>query len=313
MKAAVLTNYGETPHYGDFDEPRASDGGRVVDVVLAAMNPSDISRTLGPGRFFMPSPALPHVVGREGVGRLGDGSLAYFGMVEWPFGAFAERCVALPQTLMKLPEGLDPAQAVAFGTSGTGWLALEWRGRVEAGETVLVLGASGTVGEIAVQAAKLLGAGRVVAVGRSADGLERAARRGADATVRIGGVEDLGQAVAEACEGGFDLALDPLWGEPLAQVLGAAKRDARIVQIGQSAGAAVSLPSGPIRGKMLSILGHTNGNVPAELRERALRTMFEHAAAGRLEVEVERLPLSEVASAWERQKRSPGAKLVLVP
>jgi NADPH:quinone reductase-like Zn-dependent oxidoreductase len=315
MKAAILEQYGGTPRYGDFDEPSPSDGVAVLDVLAAVLNPSDLTRAQGPGRFFVEPPTLPYIVGREGVARLPNGQRVYFGATAGQFGSCAERCAVEERTIIELPDGLDDGVAAALGTSGTGWLALEWRAQLKPGETVVILAATGVVGQIALQAAKLQGAGRVVAVGRNADRLERARELGADATVQLGADEDLAAAVESACEGGFDVALDPLWGEPLAAILAVANPGARIVQIGQSAGATALLPSAAIRGKMLSILGYTNFNrlVPPADRGRAFRTMVEHARAGRLVVDIERVPLAETGAAWERQRRSPGAKLVIVP
>jgi NADPH2:quinone reductase len=315
MKAAILEEYGGTPRYGDFEEPTSGEGVAVLDVLAAVLNPSDLSRSQGPGRFFVEPPTLPYVVGREGVARLTDGRRVYFGSTAGQFGSCAERCAVAEQSIVELPDGLDEGVAASLGTSGTGWLALEWRAQLKPGETVVILGATGVVGQIAVQAAKLLGAGRVVAIGRNAQRLERAREVGADATVQLGAGADLTEALKEACGGGFDVALDPLWGEPLAAVLAAANPGARIVQIGQSAGAIAPLASAAIRGKMLAILGYTNFNrlVPAKERARAFQTMLDHASAGRIVVDVERVPLAETGAAWERQKQSPGAKLVIVP
>ncbi|HUB76611.1 MAG TPA: zinc-binding alcohol dehydrogenase family protein [Solirubrobacteraceae bacterium] len=315
MKAAILEEYGGIPRYGDFDEPEGGDGVAVLPVLAAVLNPSDISRARGPGRFFVAPPPLPYVVGREGVALTADGRRMYFGATAGPFGSCAERCAVEERTLVELPGGLDEGVAASLGTSGTGWLALEWRASLKAGETVVILGATGVVGQIALQAARLLGAKRVVAVGRSTVRLERALELGADAAIEIGDPATLGARLSDACDGGFDVALDPLWGEPLAAALEAAKPGARIVQIGQSAGPIAPLASTAVRGKMLSLLGYTNFNrlVPAEERERAFRTMLDHAAAGRLVVDTERVPLAEAGAAWERQTRSPGAKLVIVP
>ena len=319
MKAAILDEYGGTPRYGDFEEPidssMAGDGVAVLDVRAAVLNPSDISRAQGPGRFFIEPPALPYVIGREGVADMAGGRRVYFGVTVGRFGSCAERSVVHMRSVVELPANVDDGVAAALGTSGTGWLALEWRAQLQPGETVVILGATGVVGQIAVQAARLLGAARVVAVGRNRTRLDRAIEVGADAAVSLEDTGDLAEAVKDACGGGFDVALDPLWGEPLAAVLPAANPGARIVQLGQSAGRVAPLASADVRGKMLSLLGYTNFNrlVPAESRDRAFKTMLDHANAGRIVVDVERVPLSEVSLAWERQKRSPGAKLVLVP
>ena len=176
-----------------------------------------------------------------------------------------------------------------------------------------MLGAGGVVGQVAVQAAKLLGAGRVVAAARSEERLDRALQQGADATVQIGAVDDLATAIREAAGGGVDVVVDPVWGEPAVAALDAMNARGRLVQIGQSAGATAVVPSALVRGKTLDVLGMTIFGVPPEDKRAAYETMAEHANAGRLEVEVERIPLDGVADAWKRQTSSPGVKLVVEP
>ena len=229
-------------------------------------------------------------------------------------GGLAERTVAVDDALVELPEGVEDALAGCFGVAGlAAWLALEWRGNLSQGETVLVLGASGAVGSIAVQAAKLLGAGRVVAAARSEEGLERARQLGADAAVRLDGSGDLAQRFTEAAEGQIQLTIDPLWGEPAAAAVRATAFGGRLVHVGKSASPEATLDSDSVRGKMLSILGHITPGVPAQIRHDAYVKMLRHAAAGELTCDYELLPLARVAEAWARQDASPGRKLVLVP
>jgi NADPH:quinone reductase-like Zn-dependent oxidoreductase len=312
VRAAILTAYGQTPEIGEFDDPVPGDGSAVVDVLAAGMNPVDIR--MASGQFYGGNPPLPSVVGREGIGRTAEGRTVYFETPLPPYGSFAERSLIDPSTTYAVPEGLDPAHAVVFGIAGlAGWLALEYRARVREGETVLVLGASGVVGQVAVQAAKLLGAGRVVAAARSEDGLRRATEHGADATVQIGAVDDLAEAFRDACDGGADVVVDPVWGEPAVAAMVAMNQRGRLVQLGESAGAVATAPSAPIRGKTLDVLGYTSFSVPPEDKRVAYERMVKYAAAGELSVEVERVPLEDVASVWERQRNSPGVKLVIVP
>jgi NADPH2:quinone reductase len=216
---------------------------------------------------------------------------------------------------VEVPDGVDDAHAVAYGIAGlAAWLALERRARLRSGETVLVLGASGVVGMIAVQAARLQGAARVVAAARSTDGLRRAAEVGADATVRLDGSRaELAAAFRAAADGDIHVVFDPLWGEPAAAALHALAFRGRLVQLGQSAGGEATLPSVDIRFKELSIVGHTNFAHPPEARAEALRRMWGHAAAGELRVDVETVPLDAAPDAWRRQAGSPGAKLVVCP
>jgi NADPH2:quinone reductase len=312
VRAAILTAYGQTPEIGDFDDPTPADGNTVVDVLAAGMNPVDVLKASG--HFYGGNPPLPSVTGTEGIGRLDDGRVVYFDAPVAPYGSFAQRALIDPGATYDVPDDLDPALAVVFGIAGlAGWLALEHRARVREGESVLVLGAGGVVGQVAVQAAKLLGAGRVVAAARSAERLDRAVQQGADATVQIGAVDDLAEAFREAGGGGVDVVVDPVWGEPAVAALAAMNVRGRLVQLGQSAGAEATIASSLIRGKTLDVLGHTNFAVPTEVKKQAYETMAGHAAAGRMEVAVERVPLDALPDAWERQRSSPGVKLVVVP
>jgi len=312
MRAAVLPAHGAVPEFGDFEDPTPADGQEVLTVLAGGLNPVDI-RIAG-GNFPSERRDPPYVPGKEGIGRRDDGTRVYFDLSVAPFGSFAERTLIEAGRGIPIPEGLDEGVAVSLGIAGlAAWLGLEWRGRLEPGETVLVLGASGVVGQIGVQAARLLGAGRVVAAARSAEGLERARALGADATVRLGEDEDLTAALAEAAGGGVDVTLDPLWGEPGVAAVGALNRFGRHVQLGQSAGAEATIASAAIRGKPVAIVGHTNFAAEPDRLRDAYRRMAEQAAAGRIRVEVERIPLEQVADAWKRQGKSPNRKLVIVP
>jgi NADPH2:quinone reductase len=315
MKAAVLEEIGQPPVHREFEEPQRGAGQSLIEVTAAPLNPVDL--WISSGRHHAGTPPVPSVVGREAAGTVIESDTIETGTrVYAPVGTggMAERLVADDDELIELPDGVEDPLAASFGVAGlAAWLALGFRGNLQHGETVLVLGATGAVGIIAVQGAKLLGAGRVVAAGRSEEGLERARQLGADATVHLDTDGDLAEAFTEACEGQLDLTIDPLWGEPAEAAIRASSFQARLVQVGQSASADSKLPSGPVRGKALSILGHTNMAVPVEVRRDAYKQMLRHAAAGELTVDYELLPLERVAEAWERQAASPGRKLVLVP
>jgi NADPH:quinone reductase-like Zn-dependent oxidoreductase len=176
-----------------------------------------------------------------------------------------------------------------------------------------VLGASGVLGQIAVQAAKRLGAARVVAAARSPEGLERCLELGADAAVRLDGRDDLAQALADAGEGRLDVVVDPLFGEPFTAAVQAASFAARIVQLGAGAGADATLSSPAVRGKMLVIMGHTNFAAPPEIKREAYERLAALAAAGELEIGVDPLGLEHVAEAWARLNAGSHRKIVLVP
>jgi NADPH:quinone reductase-like Zn-dependent oxidoreductase len=311
MRAAVLHDHG-VPRADDFEEPSAGADQAVVEVLAAGLNPVDVA--ICAGRFYAGRPPLPSVAGREGVGVL-DGARVYFDAPIAPFGSMAQRALIDPRSAYPVPEGVSDGIAVALGISGlAAWLALTWRAELKRGEHVLVLAASGVLGQIAVQAAKLLGAGRVVAAARSQEGLERCLALGADAAVSLEQpAEELAQALGEAGEGRIDVVLDPLFGQPFAAALGAASFGARIVQIGAGAGAEATIPSAPIRGKMLVIMGHTNFAAPPEVKREAYARMADAVAAGDIDVEVDPLALDQVQEAWSRLQAGSHKKIVLVP
>jgi NADPH:quinone reductase-like Zn-dependent oxidoreductase len=309
MRAAVLREYG-IPSAGEFADPAAGPGQAVIPVLAAGVNPVDIS--ISAGRFYAGKPPLPCVVGREGVGLL-DGTRVYFDGPVAPFGSIAERALIDPGHTHPLPDGVADGVAIALGISGlAAWLALTWRARLAPGEHVLVLGASGLVGQLAVQAARLLGAGRVVAAARSQQGLERSRTLGADARVRLEISDELPAALQAAAEGRIDVVIDPLFGEPLAAAVQAASFNARLVHLGTAASPEATLASAPIRGKMLTIMGHTNFGAPPGVKWAAYEQMLQAAARADLTVEVDELPLERVAEAWSRVQAGSHRKVVVV-
>ncbi|MEX2210586.1 MAG: zinc-binding alcohol dehydrogenase family protein [Gaiellaceae bacterium] len=299
MRAALIEALGEPPRPAEVDEPEAAEGEVLVDVECVPLNPIDIA--VGSGRFYGGNPELPFVPGAEAVGRRRD-----TGARVWVHGrrtgGLAELVAAPEESLAPVPEGADPALAGACGIAGmAGWLPVVWRAPVRPDDRVLVLGATGTVGLVALQAAKLRGA-FVVAAGRDPDGLARALEAGADEAVHI---EEIGR---------FEptYVVDPLWGAPLEAALEAAARGARIVNIGQSAGPEATLTSAAVRGKVLDIYGFSNYAVPRDVLHREYAALVGHVTRGEVELEVERVPFEQVADAWRRQADgSATAKLVV--
>jgi len=312
VKAAVLHAHGATPRVGDFVDPDPGAEQAVLTVLAAGVNHVDVLKASG--TFYTGKPSLPSVVGSDGIGKLEDGRRVYFDSTVAPFGAIAEQTLVSRDALLDVADGADDAVAAALGNGGlAAWLSLAWRAELSPGETVLVLGATGTVGAIAVQAAKLLGAGRVVAAGRSGPRLDRARDLGADEIVDLTATDDLTAAFRTATGGGVDIVIDLLWGEPAVAAMGAASHLARHVQIGQMAGAAVSLAAPVLRSAPLAVMGYANFHVPIGTRREAYLQITDLSARGELTVDLERFGLDEATTVWERQISGPGAKLVIVP
>jgi NADPH:quinone reductase and related Zn-dependent oxidoreductases len=311
MKAAVISELGRPPQLGDRPEPA---GEAIYEISAVSLNPIDIN--VGAGRFFGGHPELPYVPGCEGVGRAADGTRVYLfsdGLGLSRDGLLAERSAAPAGLGIPLPDAVSDEVAVACGIAGmAGWMPVAWRAPVRKDDRVLVLGATGTVGLVAVQAAKLLGAKHIIAAGRNAERLERATELGADATVNLE-EDDLVTAFKEAAGGdGPTYIVDMLWGQPAAAAIQAAAPGWRLVQIGQSAGAEVPLSSAAIRGKMGELYGYTDFAVPSnEFREHYLR-LAGHAAAGEIIFDGETYPLERVTEAWERQAAGANAKIVVM-
>lgn len=309
MRAAVVTELGATPHLADVEIPRPRLGEQLVTVEAAGMNPVDIN--ISRGLAF--DPPLPYTVGMEGIGRTQDGRRVYFDLATQPFGSFAEHCIVAENDLIEIPDDVDAAAALPFGIAGlAAWTGLTWKGGLSAGETVLILGASSIVGQIGVQLAARLGAGRVVAAARDPGFLARAGALGADATVRLGeDPTDLVGNLKDAALRGYDLVLDMLWGRPVEAVATAMAPLGRIVQVGASAGPTAELPARPLRTSGISILTHINYHTPIDVRAAGFRTMCEMHAAGRLSVPHEEIPLDRVADAWQRQQTGQHVKLII--
>lgn len=313
MRAAVIEQYGEPPVLRDVPEPKA-DGAGLVEVTAAALNPADLS--IASGKFYAGSPPTPYVPGGEGVGRLlqngTPGPRAFFRALQ-PHGAFAERAVARDEPV-PVPDGVPDGVAAALGTPGfPAFLGLTKRAQLKKGETVLILAASGVLGTIAIQVARLLGASRVIAGARDDRGLARAKELGADATVDLKQAEGLTERIREASGGQLHVVLDPVWGIPGVAALEALSPHGRFVQVGQAAGNDGTIKSGIVRGRMLSILGYSNFLTPWDELAAAYRQLLDYAADGKIKVEFEVLPLEAAPDAWKRQASSPHRKLVISP
>jgi len=275
VRAAQIGELKQPPRPVDVDDV---DG---PEIVAAALNPLDLA--VGSGVFYGGHPPLPYVPGCEAVGRRDDGRLVYLfgeGRGVSRDGFLSERVDASPEIELELPGGVEPALAAAAGIAGiAGWVPVAWKAKVREGDRVLVLGGTGAVGRLAAQAARLLGAAHVVAVGS----------------------QHLDRIAEEFGEDGFTVCIDPVWGDPLAHALQYARRHARVVHLGQSAGRTSPLASADVRGKELTILGHSNFALSKDERDRAYLELLDHLVAGRITLDYRTFPLEDVAAAWEYQ------------
>jgi NADPH:quinone reductase-like Zn-dependent oxidoreductase len=318
MRAAVVQEIGGVPEVGELPDPTPSNAEALVQVRAAALNPIDIA--IASGRFYAGPPHVPYAPGREGVGivlesrAVPSGTRVRFER-DTGYGAngsLAERIAVDEAALVPLPDEAEDSVAAALGIAGlAAWLALE-KAELQRGETVLVLGATGAVGQVAVQGAKLLGARTVVAAARNADALERTRQLGADAVVPLGD-GDLAEAFTSAAGAEIDAVIDPLWGKPAVEALASLRVGGRLVHLGTSAALEAHVPSAPLRGKNVRIIGHSNLTTPHETKTRAYRDLLDHVTAGRIHVDVDVFPLERVADAWREQAASPHRKIVVRP
>jgi NADPH:quinone reductase len=320
MRAARIHELGSAPSIDEVDPPERTEGGAVLEVEAVALNPLDVA--IGAGRFYGGSPPLPYVPGSEAVGRVLVGHSAAPGTRAYVFGdglgiardgTLAERATVAEDRLVPIDDEVAADRAVACGIAGlAGWLSVTRRAGVGPGDRVLVLGATGTVGLVAVQAARLAGAERIVGAGRRVELLPRARELGADATVELADRDDLSEALAEACGGGGPTVIvDPLWDGPFAAALAAAAPGARAVHIGQSAGPEATLSSAVVRGKQIDLLGYSNFALTMDALRDGYLELLEHVVSGRVRIPMETFPLEQVPEAWERQAAGPGAKIVV--
>ncbi|WP_312018537.1 zinc-binding alcohol dehydrogenase family protein [Streptomyces sp. I05A-00742] len=325
MSAAVLHALGRTPRCERFPEPVAGEGETLVHVTAAALKPVD--RWMADGSHYAHHREFPTVVGTDGVGRLDDGRRVVFLGTRRPHGGMARRTVAPDGTWFPLPDDIavDDVTVAAVTNPGlAAWKAIIWRGRLRPGQTVLVLGATGTSGRIAVQLAKRYGAARVVAAGRDQRVLDELRTLGADATLRLDRpADELVDAFAEeAARTPFDLVVDYVWGSPAQALFTALTRPgltplqetSRVlhVQVGQTAGEHVSLSGNALRSTALEIVGSGSGASPSPAQAlTAYDELLRGCADGGIRLAIEQLPLSEVEHAWKTAGSA--RRTVLVP
>ncbi|WP_410790103.1 quinone oxidoreductase family protein [Kribbella sp. C-35] len=314
MKAAVLHEVGGVPRYEEFPDPVPADGEVVIEVLAAAVE--NVDKAFAAGTHYASAKylaVLPMIPVFDGIGALPDGTVVGFGNPRLPYGALAERTVVPEGSYAPIPEGVDPAVAAVMASAITA-LTMKTAAGLQPGETVLVQGATGVAGRLALQVARLLGAGRIVATGRDDSQLGELE---ADAVINTAvSDEELQQAYADA--GRYDVVLDFLWGRPTEILLRALTPDefafgtpTRIIQTGEAAGADLVVPASALRTSGVEIYGAARNLTPESMGE-SYQQVVEWTRAGDLTFQIDRVPLSEIGSAWQRTS-SRGRRVVVHP
>jgi NADPH:quinone reductase-like Zn-dependent oxidoreductase len=318
MNAAVVNSFDAPPRYESFETPSPQGEDEVlVDVLAAGLHPR--VRSGASGTHYTSSEQLPLIPGIDGVGRLPNGARIYFVAPDTAFGTMAEKAVADVRRSVPLPEGVDPVKvAAAMNPAMSSWVALRRRVKLEPGQDVLVLGATGNAGQMAVQIAKRLGARRVIGAGRDADRLKEVRALGADEVVSLSDdPKASATAVAEAASE-VDLVIDYLWGKPAQEAIPAllTKRSDRSraldwIQIGSVAGPTIELPSVALRSANFRLQGNGQGAVSLRAYLGELPSLIEEIAAGHLRVSTLAVPLRDVEAAWSKPMTT-GQRAVIV-
>jgi NADPH:quinone reductase-like Zn-dependent oxidoreductase len=303
MKAAIVTELGKAPVYADFAEPVVADGEVLIDVAAAPL--SHVTRYRASGTHYSSAGSLPFVVGLDGVGQCG-GKRVYFVLPRAPFGSMAQRTVVQASHLVPLPDDIDDATAAAIAIPAmSSWAALQERSKIVPGQVVLVNGATGISGRLAVQIAKRLGAGKIIGTGRNSAMLAELSALGADSTISL--LQDdaaLEAALTKHFSDGVDIVLDYLWGASAERLLIAAAKTnknakpIRFIQIGSSGGANISLPATVIRSSGLELIGCGMGSLAFDRILATIAEVFKAAAGHGLAITPKILPLAKVEGNW---------------
>ena len=306
MKAAIVLAAGQPPVYGNFQDPEPASGEHHVRVTAAAI--SQVVRSRAAGTHYSSEQQFPFVVGVDGVGRLDDGSRVYFVLPRPPFGSMAERTAVPAEQCVHLPDDLDDITAAAIANPGmSSWAAYRERAKLRPGETVLVNGATGTAGRLAVQIARHLGAEKVIATGRNVEALREVAALGADVIVPL--VEDdaaLENDFKAQFAAGVDIVIDYLWGKSAERLLTAAAKSSedgvplRFVQIGSISGQNITLPSAVLRASAIELMGSGIGSVPRDRLIGVIADLLQAAVPAGLKIATQPKPLSQIEEVWSR-------------
>ena len=319
VHAAVVHSFDNPPRYEPFELPAPSGSDQaLVDVLAVGLHPR--VRSGASGGHYTSTGKLPMVPGIDGVGRRADGQTVYFVADDELAGPMATRTVIDTRRAIVLPDGADITKiAAAMNPAMSAWVALRRRVPIEAGQSVLVLGATGNAGQMAIQVAKRLGAGRVVGAGRDQGRLATLPGIGADATVALTDDADATAAALAEAASEVDLVIDYLWGKPASEAIMAMlraradrSRALNWIQIGAVAGPTIELPSVALRSANFRLQGNGQGAVSAQAYLAELPSLIDEIDNGGIAVTARPVPLADVETVWTTPE-IPGARTVLVP
>ncbi|MFW0795115.1 zinc-binding alcohol dehydrogenase family protein [Gordonia sp. CPCC 205515] len=314
--AAVVTEFGKSPSYAEFELPAIAEGQELVDVLAVGLHPR--TRSGAAGTHYTSTGALPLIPGIDDVGRRADGRLVYFAADDDTLGTVAEQTIIDSRRCIELPDDADVVTiAAAMNPAMSSWVSLRARYELQPGARVLVLGATGNAGGMAVEIAKLLGAGEVIGAGRDPERLAALRDRGADAVVALTDDTDAtARAFAEAAAE-VDVVLDYLWGATTANAIVAiltarADRSRALdwIEIGSMAGQELQLPSAALRSANLRLLGSGQGSVSPRGYLAQLPSLVDEIDAGRIGVRTREVALADVERVWT-EPDEPGVRTVI--
>lgn len=307
MKAAVVSREGQTPVFSEFKKPVARDGETLISVRASAV--SQLARLRASGKHYSFEGIYPFVAGVDGVGTTPDGRRVYFLLPTAPSGAFAKLTTVRNTNITPLPDSLSDTTAAAIINPGmSSWLALGDRAHIQKGETVLINGATGASGQLAIQIARLMGASRVIVTGRNESTLAMlVSKLGADHAVSLTQPpEALAAALGKVAEEGVDIVLDYLYGSSASAILHALShtkkpwRRVRYVQIGEMCSDTIALKASQLRSCAVELIGSGLGSVPPARLMGVCKELLDAAGPAGLTIETEVASVGDVESEWER-------------
>jgi|SRR5699024_3466216 len=318
MRAVVLGELDKSPVLKDIKEPRPEDEQQVLDVKAAPVKTLDRLMTMK--SFYGSFSNLPVIIGTDGAGVLESGERVY---AQGITGMYAEKSLVQKENYTILPDNLDFETAAALPNAIQGSaLPMRLRGHIQKGSRILINGATGFTGQVAVQAAQHYGAENIVATGRDAKRLEKLKDLGADQTISLlqSDEEVTNQLKTVLDEGAIDIVIDYLWGQPagnILKVLAAGPTHAvRFINVGNLAGNDINIAAGILRSSAIEVLGAGLGSYKEEELQQfsaeLIPEMFQLAAKGVLTVTTQRESLEDIEQIW-KQEGEAGTRLVICP